>query len=273
MSDVFISYSRHQRAVAHELAAELGRRGLVVWYDQLVPAGANFPELLDSNLRSAKSIVVLWSRDAAKSKWVQGEAEFALDQGNLVPVRLDDAPVPHIFMQKHLTSAVGKTVAELVDDILVALPNPSNTNLAAPASVAPTASQPRNRGFAFLSFCEEDFAFVEELRAYLTDEGFLSWDYTSGERDVEKLLYMELESKINDSVVLISVVSPDWKNSTWSAREYFYAKEIGRPVFIAECRELEPTLAIAGEHRIRFWGERRAAGFELLSRELKRRGL
>ena len=81
---------------------------------------------------------------------------------------------------------------------------------------------------------------------------------------------MELESVINDSIAVLSVISPDWKKSRWSVRDFFYSEEIGKPVLLLRAKITKPILAIAGLPYIDFV-EDNGKGFEKLGKELKKR--
>lgn len=273
MADIFVSYSRPDRPLVEKLAEELRRRGLSVWDDTQIRPGEDWAVAIQTALEAAKRVVVLWTDTAAESRYVRYEAQLASKLKKLTIAMFGDAEPPSLLSQSQYIKATGPDPVDELATMIAATFQEAGWN-AEPSARSPEISDaPTNRGFAFLSYAEEDSAFADELRRFLTGEKFLYWEYSSGERDIEKLLYLELEAKIRESDVVISIVSPDWKHSVWAAREYFFAKEIGRPVFIVESRSTEPTLAIAGEHRITIWGERRSLGFELLSRELKRRGL
>lgn len=84
MTDVFISYSKSRAAVAASIANELRDLGFVVWWDtSLLPTGS-FGSAIDRELDAAKAVVVVWSPEAARSKWVYSEAQHADRQEKLV---------------------------------------------------------------------------------------------------------------------------------------------------------------------------------------------
>ncbi|MBV9287980.1 MAG: TIR domain-containing protein [Hyphomicrobiales bacterium] len=87
-SDVFISYEKHDRDAARALAEDLTADGFSVWWDRDLLGGDDYVGRIDKELVSAKSVIVLWSNDATKSRWVVGEAETAANSGKLVPVIL-----------------------------------------------------------------------------------------------------------------------------------------------------------------------------------------
>ncbi|HET9811896.1 MAG TPA: TIR domain-containing protein [Sphingomicrobium sp.] len=99
MADVFLSYARHDEAVAGRVAKALESSGLDVWWDAELPAHRAYSEVITSNLESSAAVVVLWSSTAAKSQWVRAEADFARNAGKLVQARIDDSFPPLPFNQ------------------------------------------------------------------------------------------------------------------------------------------------------------------------------
>jgi endonuclease G, mitochondrial len=95
--DVFISYSRHDAAIAQRLAQTLRAEGFEVWFDQHIRAGAKWETLLRGVLASAKAVLVIWSERSVKSRWVTLEAQIALKTRRLVPARIDDCTLPPGF--------------------------------------------------------------------------------------------------------------------------------------------------------------------------------
>jgi len=88
--DVFISYKREEKPVAQQLAEDLVRRGFDVWWDNALLAGEDFAQIVHAELRRARAVVVLWSRQACRSRWVLAEAELALAEGTLINAVIDD---------------------------------------------------------------------------------------------------------------------------------------------------------------------------------------
>lgn len=97
MSDVFISYARSTRPAALKVAEALRRLGYEVWLDDQMPAHRAFADVIEERLRAAKSVVVIWSADAARSEWVRAEAELAREGHKLVQLTVDGARLPMPF--------------------------------------------------------------------------------------------------------------------------------------------------------------------------------
>lgn len=60
--------------------------GVDVWYDREINSSERFGAALRARLREAKVVLVCWSPEAVESEWVSGEAEYAIDIKNYVPI-------------------------------------------------------------------------------------------------------------------------------------------------------------------------------------------
>jgi hypothetical protein len=97
-SDIFISYSRTNRETAKVFADAFAAQGWTVWWDPEIFYGTQYDKAIEDALGGARCVVVLWSRDAAESRWVRAEASKALERNALVPVRIEaGADVPLEF--------------------------------------------------------------------------------------------------------------------------------------------------------------------------------
>jgi adenylate cyclase len=77
VSDVFISYARSTEREARRVADALRALGYGVWRDDELPAHRSYADVIEERLEKAKAVVVLWSKEATKSEWVQSEADRA----------------------------------------------------------------------------------------------------------------------------------------------------------------------------------------------------
>ncbi|MFO1401957.1 MAG: TIR domain-containing protein [Steroidobacteraceae bacterium] len=95
--DIFLSYNREDQAVARRFAEGFGREGLDVWWDQTLRSGEAYDQVTEQALRSAKAVVVLWSRKSVESRWVRAEATLADRQHTLVPAMIEPCERPIMF--------------------------------------------------------------------------------------------------------------------------------------------------------------------------------
>ena len=97
MSDIFISYASSDRETAHKFADALEGLGWSVWWDREIPPGKTFDQVIEEELDSARCVVVLWSKESVRSRWVRTEASAALDRERLVPALIDTVAIPLEF--------------------------------------------------------------------------------------------------------------------------------------------------------------------------------
>ena len=107
MADVFISYANEDRARAQDLAFALEEYGWSIWWDRSIVAGETFDDVIERELNSAKSVVVLWSRASILSEWVRNEAAEAAKRGVLVPAAIDGVSPPLEFRRKQTVNLAG----------------------------------------------------------------------------------------------------------------------------------------------------------------------
>jgi adenylate cyclase len=103
LADIFVSYSRQDRARVAPLVAALEAEGWSVWWDPEISPGDEFDSLISRELESARTLIVVWTPKSVDSRWVRGEARDAADRGVLVPVRFEQARLPIDFRAVHAT--------------------------------------------------------------------------------------------------------------------------------------------------------------------------
>ena len=149
--DVFISYSREDRSHARRFAERFTEEGLAVWWDAALHSGETFDEVIETALKTAKAVVVLWSPRSVASRWVRAEATLADRQNKLVPVTIEPCDRPIIFELTHTSDlshwdgsttdpswrTLIKDVDRLVSRHAAATPAPAAP---APRTIAPSAS-------------------------------------------------------------------------------------------------------------------------------------
>jgi adenylate cyclase len=157
MSDIFVSYARSTEPQAKRVAEALRGLGYNVWRDDELPAHRSFSEVIEERLKAARAVVVIWSAEAAKSEWVQSEADRARTDRKLVQISVDGAPLPMPFdriqcadlsgWSGDIESAGWKKVADSIADLVRG---------GAQAAAAPEPTRPRSAHRA--SICVLPFA-------------------------------------------------------------------------------------------------------------------
>lgn len=97
MNDIFISYDSADRAIAQKFADALEARGWSVWWDREIPLGKAFDQVIEDELNAARCVIVLWSHESVRSRWVKTEAAAAADRDCLLPVLIEDVAMPFEF--------------------------------------------------------------------------------------------------------------------------------------------------------------------------------
>lgn len=97
MPDIFVSYSRDDQAVARRFADAFAAAALDVWWDATLRSGEAYDEVTENALRTAKAVVVLWSKKSVTSRWVRAEATLADRNKTLVPVMIEVCERPIMF--------------------------------------------------------------------------------------------------------------------------------------------------------------------------------
>jgi TIR domain len=92
----FISYKRSDFARIAPIMLDVERRGWRVWYDQGIPGGADWNEMLEQRLISCSGVLLFVTQPAIDSKWVRREARFAdsLDKP-IIAIQLEPAQMRH----------------------------------------------------------------------------------------------------------------------------------------------------------------------------------
>src|SRR5262249_34053753 len=120
MSDIFISYSKADHALALKLSAFLEAEGWSVWWDKSLAAADLYRDEIMKQLAGARAVITIWSPNSIKSDWVRAEAGRAKAEGKLIPVKTTDvayADIPLPFGEMH-TENISST--ELIRAVVVA---------------------------------------------------------------------------------------------------------------------------------------------------------
>jgi hypothetical protein len=88
VSQVFLSYGREDKAVAHRVAEQLDRIGYSVWWDPEIKVGAAYSRAITAALAEAECVIVLCSEHSIDSDWVQADAVRGWKRGILVPAMI-----------------------------------------------------------------------------------------------------------------------------------------------------------------------------------------
>ena len=107
MSDIFISYSKEDRAQVEVLAHALEAEGFSIWWDRVIPAGRKYDDVIEEALDAARCVIVLWSKRSVESDWVRNEVQEAADRDVLVPILIEDVKIPLAFRRIQAADLIG----------------------------------------------------------------------------------------------------------------------------------------------------------------------
>jgi hypothetical protein len=103
----FLSHSSHDKPIIRQLATDLTAAGIGVWLDeQRIRVGESIPDSIALGLAESDFFVIALSQHSAQSEWVKRELSSALvneiskRKVKILPIKLDDVPVPDVFGEK-----------------------------------------------------------------------------------------------------------------------------------------------------------------------------
>ena len=179
MNDIFLSYANEDGERAHRLAKALEDRGFTVWWDREIPPGKTFDQVIEAELNAARCVVVLWSQYSIRSRWVKTEAAAAAERDCLVPILIDEVPIPFEFKRiqaarlvewnAQLEPSEFESVVEAIQDILK---RPASFVPSTPSIPKPqvTYKKERSRWFPAIGFIAAAFLGVALLQQYLKEK-------------------------------------------------------------------------------------------------------
>lgn len=99
MPKIFISHSWEDNEISRKLTDNLRRDGVEVWIDyERIESGDSLPRRISEALEWCDTLILLWSKTAANSYYVNLEWENALDlKKKILPCLIDNAKRPAIL--------------------------------------------------------------------------------------------------------------------------------------------------------------------------------
>jgi hypothetical protein len=267
---IYISYSQNDRRLVEKLRYDLISKRINVWFDvNEIAAGENWKDAINNGIAAANSLIFVLSKNSVNSDWMLYELNKFIGMGKkVIPILLDDVEkskipagvkgLPWINFNDRYEEGFNELLKSITTDYKTKGRAKKN--------------EIKTKGYVFLSYCEEDIEFVKPIKTFLKENNYSYWDYEESERDYHNQLFIELEFAISNASATLVILSPSWKKSKWSLREYFFSEEVNTPIFLLKAKEIPPTLAIAGIPYIDFVSNTKS-GFEKLKRELTKKRL
>ena len=94
MGKVFISYASKNQKFASELCAYLEQAGIACWMaPRDIPSASNYAGEITRAIKAADDVLLIYSKDSAKSVHVKNEINLAINNAKLIlPYCIDDTP-------------------------------------------------------------------------------------------------------------------------------------------------------------------------------------
>lgn len=143
--DAFISHSSQQAELAGRVEALLEADGLEVWLDRSeIRLGALLRRELQSSIEACRLLVLLWSKAAAKSRWVAAELLTAYHLDRFILAGSCDGARPPFFLQSTIWLDLRRPESEWAARLVRAVrESPNARNDIPPAMRAPSAELER----------------------------------------------------------------------------------------------------------------------------------
>lgn len=123
----FLSHSSFDKPFIRQLAADLSANGIDVWLDeQRIRVGDSIPEKIAQGLAGSDFFLIGISEHSRNSQWVQKELNNALvnevqrRKVHILPLRLDDSPMPNVIADKKYAD-FSKSYKAGLDELITAL--------------------------------------------------------------------------------------------------------------------------------------------------------
>lgn len=104
---IFLSYSHRDNLVASQIKLALGAAGYQVQGDESeIKGGQEWASVIEESIKKADLIVSIISHSANESSWVRRELVYADNlQKPIVPIKVDDSPIPLMIIDRQYISA------------------------------------------------------------------------------------------------------------------------------------------------------------------------
>ena len=112
--NIFLSYSRKDKAFARKLAKDLENAGHVVWWDLThIDGGDRWAREIEEGINQSEILAVIVSPNSINSEWVEKEFIFASKRGmKIVPLLYEHCELPIWLLNLQYVDIVGMNYAK-----------------------------------------------------------------------------------------------------------------------------------------------------------------
>lgn len=148
MADIFLSYANADRERVRPIAKVLASHGYTVFWDPQIKPGETWDTVIESELKKARCVVVIWSQQSINSKWVRAEAYHGVEHTALIPILIDNVvdDIPLAAKLVQAANLVGVSESQLPSHPTFLLVLQRLQDLLRPAASRNRASQEESRG-------------------------------------------------------------------------------------------------------------------------------
>jgi hypothetical protein len=129
---VFLSHSSKDKWFVRRIATDLKRAGVIPWVDEWqIRAGESIPQKVSDGIKDSDCIIVVLSKNAIESKWVEREwqtkywDEIQRDRVLVIPVLIEDCKIPELLKTKKYAD-FREDYNDGLTDLLLAMPRNSS---------------------------------------------------------------------------------------------------------------------------------------------------
>ncbi len=123
MAKVFISYSRKDLSFVEQLATDLKKAGLDVWYDvSSLGGGARWRVEIEAAIKNSQFVIVVLSPDSIASEWVEREFLFASKlERKIIPLMYRSCELTLNYLDLNYIDVQNENYDQNFDELLKAL--------------------------------------------------------------------------------------------------------------------------------------------------------
>jgi uncharacterized membrane protein YecN with MAPEG domain len=168
LAKIYISYSRNDLQLVLQLAERLRNLGHEITVDvDTLSAGIDWRSTLDEGLRSSEIFIVVVSQYSTKSQHVLAEVgaarAYSLESGRMlvIPVIIDDSPLPLPLQDIHAIFQSGGAVDEIVGRIEAAISSFVGRRVAIDVAATEVAQKIQTNAADYIRIAIESLAALE----------------------------------------------------------------------------------------------------------------
>jgi pSer/pThr/pTyr-binding forkhead associated (FHA) protein len=119
---IFISYSHQDRSLIDQLAADLRRRQVRVWFDERLQIGEDWRDQIKTAIEDCDAMVLVMSPRSLASQYVDEEIKMAQKAGKrLIPLLMEPCPIPDYLSSLQYGDLHGSNYQSSVGELIEAL--------------------------------------------------------------------------------------------------------------------------------------------------------